>query len=44
MIPTGIEPATFRFVAQQLNHCATAVPPTEMNTKNISLGLKVAGV
>ena len=23
----GIEPATFRFVAQQLNHCATAVPP-----------------
>ena len=27
-IPTqaGIEPATFRFVAQHLNHCATAVP------------------
>jgi len=23
----GIEPATFRFVAQHLNHCATAVPP-----------------
>ena len=22
----GIEPATFRFVAQLLNHCATAVP------------------
>ena len=22
----GIEPATFRFVAQHLNHCATAVP------------------
>jgi hypothetical protein len=22
----GIEPATFRFVAQYLNHCATAVP------------------
>ena len=22
----GIEPATFRFVAQDLNHCATAVP------------------
>jgi len=21
----GIEPATFRFVAQHLNHCATAV-------------------
>ena len=22
----GIEPATFRFVAKRLNHCATAVP------------------
>jgi len=22
----GIEPATYRFVAQHLNHCATAVP------------------
>ena len=26
MKPYGIEPATFRFVAQYLNHCATAVP------------------
>ena len=24
MTPSGIEPATFRFVAQNLNHCATA--------------------
>jgi len=24
--PSGIEPATYRFVAQHLNHCATAVP------------------
>ena len=24
--PSGIEPATFRFVAQHLNHCATVVP------------------
>jgi len=24
--PSGIEPATFRFVAQHLNHCDTAVP------------------
>jgi len=24
--PAGIEPATFRFVSQQLNHCATAIP------------------
>ena len=27
--PAGIEPATFRFVAQHLNHCATAVPKLE---------------
>jgi hypothetical protein len=26
MTPAGIEPATFRFVAKRLNHCATAVP------------------
>ena len=26
MTPAGIEPATFGFVAQHLNHCATAVP------------------
>ena len=26
MTPSGIEPATFRFVAQYLNHCANAVP------------------
>jgi len=26
MTPSGIEPATFRFVAQHLNHCATMVP------------------
>jgi len=26
MTPSGIEPAAFRFVAQHLNHCATAVP------------------
>jgi len=25
MIPAGIEPATFRFVAQHLSHCATTV-------------------
>jgi len=25
LTPAGIEPATFRFVAQHLNHCATAV-------------------
>ena len=26
MTPAEIEPETFRFVAQYLNHCATAVP------------------
>ena len=26
MTPSGIEPATYRIVAQHLNHCATAVP------------------
>ena len=26
MTPAGIEPATFRFVAQHFNHCATAFP------------------
>jgi len=25
MTPVGIEPVTFRFVAQHLNHCATTV-------------------
>jgi len=29
MTPSGIEPATFRFVAQHLNHCATAVPDND---------------
>jgi hypothetical protein len=28
MTLSGIEPMTFRFVAQQLNHCNTAVPMT----------------
>ena len=28
----GIEPATFRFVAQHLNHCATAIPVSNSNT------------
>ena len=26
LTPAGIEPATFRYVAQRLNHCATTVP------------------
>jgi hypothetical protein len=27
MTPPGIEPATFRFVAQYLNHCVTISGP-----------------
>jgi len=30
MTKPGIEPATFRFVAQYLNHCATAVPSLKL--------------
>ena len=42
LTPAGIEPATFRFVAQHLNHCATAVPHTRrvagiiVNTKQLT--------
>jgi len=32
LAPAGIEPATFRFVAQRLNHYATAVPHNITNT------------
>jgi len=34
MTPAGIEPATFQFVAQHLNCCATAVP---LNTENSAI-------
>jgi len=27
LMPAGIEQATFRLLAQHLNHCVTAVPP-----------------
>jgi len=30
MTPAGIEPATFRFVAQHLSHCASVVPNSTM--------------
>ena len=33
MTQAGIEPATFRFVAQHLNHCATAVPINQLNAQ-----------
>jgi len=31
MTPAGIEPATFRFVGQHLNHCVTVVPLEKTN-------------
>jgi len=31
LTPAGIEPATFQFVAQHLNHCATAAPYLNMH-------------
>ena len=37
MTPAGIEPATFRFVAQHLNHCATAVPSFFLREYNFYL-------
>jgi len=36
MTASGMEPATFRFVAQRLNHCATAVPITRTKQKKNS--------
>ena len=33
MTPAGIEPATFPFVAQHLNHCATASEGFYVNEK-----------
>ena len=35
MTPAGIEPATFRFVAQHRNHCAIAFPSIVNNTNII---------
>jgi len=32
LTPAGIEPATFRFVAQHFNHCANAVPSYSLIT------------
>ena len=37
MTPSGIEPAAFRFVAQHLNHCATAVPRYNKTCRNKQL-------
>jgi hypothetical protein len=37
MTRSGIDPATFRFVAQYLNHCATACPPTVIPVRDVIL-------
>ena len=42
MTPSGIEPATFRFVAQHLNHCATAVPPFILYCNKLNATLSVS--
>jgi hypothetical protein len=44
MTPSGIKPATFRFVAQYLNHCATAVPLYQANLKKSRLFQSVQNV
>ena len=41
MIPAGIEPATFRFVSQHLNHCATAVPQIHYSTNIYCINFNV---
>ena len=42
MTPAGIEPATLRFVAQHLNHCAIAVPAEYMQmSSSISVSVGV---
>jgi len=45
----GIEPASFRFVAQHLNHCATAVPYSHLegmliNTVKMHIWQNVTGM
>ena len=40
LTPAGIKPATFRFVAQHLNHCATAVPINKCTNVKIKLNCR----
>jgi len=40
MTPAGIEPGTFRFVPQHLNHCATAVPTFMIVSRWIPLRIR----
>ena len=41
MTPSGIEPVTFRFVEQHLNHCATAVPVKSVLNQKYKFGSKI---
>jgi len=40
MTPAEIEPATFRFVARHLSHCATAAPTVQQYASKITLDNK----
>ena len=40
LTPAGIEPATFRFVAQRLNHCAIAVPSAYVLAVSVFIAIK----
>ena len=42
MTPSGIEPATFRFVARYLNHCATAVPHLNIYSDKMTVKSRTA--
>jgi hypothetical protein len=44
MTPSGMEPATFRFVAQYLNHCATISGPLMKNLKALQLRREIPGL
>jgi len=41
LTPAGTEPATFRFVAQHLNHCATAVVVTLRAVRFVQTNLHI---
>ena len=42
--PSGIEPATFRFLAQRLNHCATAVLRWAVQMWKLGKGIKISAL
>ena len=42
MTPSGIKPATFRFVARHLNHCDTAVPKFALSSTKCYAAISVS--